>query len=70
MLLSMAKDPVVLAMSNPDPEIDYKLAVETRSDLIMATGRSDSPTRSTMFWDSLSSSEGLWMCELPRSLKV
>ncbi len=45
MLLSMAKDPVVLAMSNPDPEIDYKLAVETRSDLIMATGRSDFPNQ-------------------------
>ncbi len=45
MLLSMAKDPIVLAMSNPDPEIDYELAVATRDDLIMATGRSDYPNQ-------------------------
>ena len=45
MLLSMAKDPVVFAMSNPNPEINYELAVATRSDLIMATGRSDYPNQ-------------------------
>ncbi len=45
MLLSMAKDPIVFAMSNPDPEIDYKLAMDTRDDLIMATGRSDYPNQ-------------------------
>ncbi|MGD1821961.1 MAG: malic enzyme-like NAD(P)-binding protein [Pleomorphochaeta sp.] len=45
MLLSMAKDPIVFAMSNPNPEIDYHLAIETRSDLIMATGRSDYPNQ-------------------------
>lgn len=45
MLLSMAKDPVVFAMSNPNPEIGYELAVETRKDLIMATGRSDYPNQ-------------------------
>lgn len=45
MLLSMAKDPVVFAMSNPNPEISYELAVETRKDLIMATGRSDYPNQ-------------------------
>ena len=45
MLLSMAKDPVVFAMSNPNPEIDYELAMSTRSDLIMATGRSDYPNQ-------------------------
>ncbi len=45
MLLSMAKDPIVLAMSNPDPEIDYDLAVATRKDLIMASGRSDFPNQ-------------------------
>lgn len=45
MLLSMAKDPVVFAMSNPNPEIAYDLAVATRSDLIMATGRSDYPNQ-------------------------
>lgn len=45
MLLSMAKDPVVFAMSNPNPEIRYDLAVATRKDLIMATGRSDYPNQ-------------------------
>ncbi len=45
MLLSMDRDPVVFAMSNPNPEIDYELAMSTRSDLIMATGRSDYPNQ-------------------------
>ena len=45
MLLSMAKDPIVFAMANPDPEIDYKLAKATRPDVIMATGRSDYPNQ-------------------------
>lgn len=45
MLKSMAKDPIVFAMSNPNPEISYELAVATRSDLIMATGRSDYPNQ-------------------------
>ena len=45
MLLSMAKDPIVFAMSNPNPEITYDLAVATRSDIIMATGRSDFPNQ-------------------------
>ncbi len=45
MLLSMAKDPIVFAMANPDPEIDYELAVATRKDIIMATGRSDYPNQ-------------------------
>ena len=45
MLLSMAVDPVVFAMANPNPEIDYELAVQTRADLIMATGRSDFPNQ-------------------------
>ena len=43
MLLSMANDPIVFAMANPDPEIDYNLAISTRKDIIMATGRSDHP---------------------------
>ena len=42
-LLSMADNPIVFAMANPDPEIDYNLAVATRKDIIMATGRSDFP---------------------------
>jgi malate dehydrogenase (oxaloacetate-decarboxylating)(NADP+) len=45
MLTSMAKDPVVFAMSNPNPEIEYNLAIATRDDLIMATGRSDYPNQ-------------------------
>ncbi|MGF1557785.1 MAG: NADP-dependent malic enzyme [Flavobacteriaceae bacterium] len=45
MLLSMAKNPIVFAMANPDPEIDYDLAVGTRKDIIMATGRSDHPNQ-------------------------
>lgn len=45
MLLSMAKDPIVFAMSNPNPEIDYHLAIATRKDIIMATGRSDHPNQ-------------------------
>ncbi|MDU8886643.1 NADP-dependent malic enzyme [Yeosuana sp. MJ-SS3] len=45
MLKSMAKVPIVFAMSNPDPEIAYDLAVATREDIIMATGRSDHPNQ-------------------------
>lgn len=45
MLLSMAKDPIVFAMANPNPEIAYQLAVDTRDDIIMATGRSDHPNQ-------------------------
>ena len=45
LLKSMAADPIVFAMANPDPEIDYNLAVATRNDAIMATGRSDFPNQ-------------------------
>ncbi len=45
MLLGMAKNPIVFAMANPDPEIDYNLAIATRKDVIMATGRSDHPNQ-------------------------
>ncbi len=45
MLKSMAKNPIVFAMANPDPEIDYNLAIKTRTDIIMATGRSDFPNQ-------------------------
>lgn len=45
MIRSMADNPIVFAMANPDPEIDYSLAVAARSDLIMATGRSDYPNQ-------------------------
>ncbi len=45
MLVSMANDPIVFAMANPDPEIEYDLAIKTRKDIIMATGRSDHPNQ-------------------------
>jgi len=45
MLKSMAKDPIVFAMANPDPEINYDLACSIRNDVIMATGRSDHPNQ-------------------------
>jgi len=41
----MAKNPVVFAMANPTPEINYDLACSTRADIIMATGRSDHPNQ-------------------------
>jgi malate dehydrogenase (oxaloacetate-decarboxylating)(NADP+) len=45
MIQSMAKNPVVFALANPDPEISYEAAVSARKDLIMATGRSDYPNQ-------------------------
>lgn len=45
MLRTMAPDPIVMALANPNPEIDYETAVATRSDLIFATGRSDYPNQ-------------------------
>ena len=44
-LLTMATNPIVFAMANPTPEIDYDLAIQTRKDIIMATGRSDYPNQ-------------------------
>ncbi len=44
-ILSMAKDPIVFALANPNPEIAYDLAKKTRPDLIMGTGRSDHPNQ-------------------------
>jgi malate dehydrogenase (oxaloacetate-decarboxylating)(NADP+) len=45
MVQSMARNPIVFAMANPDPEIAYDVAVASRKDLIMATGRSDYPNQ-------------------------
>jgi malate dehydrogenase (oxaloacetate-decarboxylating)(NADP+) len=45
LLLGMADNPIVFALANPDPEIGYELAMGTRPDLIMATGRSDHPNQ-------------------------
>jgi len=44
-LKTMAKNPIVFALANPDPEIEYELAIKTRKDIIMATGRSDHPNQ-------------------------
>lgn len=45
MVKSMAKNPIVFAMANPDPEIAYETAISSRKDVIMATGRSDYPNQ-------------------------
>jgi malate dehydrogenase (oxaloacetate-decarboxylating)(NADP+) len=45
MVKSMAKNPIVFAMANPDPEISYEDATDARKDIIMATGRSDYPNQ-------------------------
>jgi malate dehydrogenase (oxaloacetate-decarboxylating)(NADP+) len=45
MLASMAKNPIIFAMANPNPEISYEDAMETRDDMIFATGRSDYPNQ-------------------------
>jgi len=44
-LLSMADNPIVFALANPNPEIDYDLARRTRPDALLATGRSDHPNQ-------------------------
>jgi malate dehydrogenase (oxaloacetate-decarboxylating)(NADP+) len=45
MVKSMAKNPIVFAMANPDPEISYEDATAVRKDIIMATGRTDYPNQ-------------------------
>ena len=45
MIKKMARNPIVFALANPNPEIEYDLALKTRDDLIMATGRSDHPNQ-------------------------
>ncbi len=45
MLKSMAPEPIIFAMANPNPEIEYDLAMRTRDDMIFATGRSDHPNQ-------------------------
>ena len=45
MIKLMAKDPIVFALANPEPEISYKDAMSVRKDIIMATGRSDHPNQ-------------------------
>ncbi len=45
MIKAMAKDPIVFALANPEPEISFKEATSVRKDIIMATGRSDHPNQ-------------------------
>ncbi len=45
MVRSMAKDPIIFAMANPDPEITFEDALDARKDVVMATGRSDYPNQ-------------------------
>ncbi|MDZ4797877.1 MAG: NADP-dependent malic enzyme [Bryobacteraceae bacterium] len=45
MVMGMAPDPIIFALSNPDPEIPYDVAVAARPDAIVATGRSDYPNQ-------------------------
>ena len=45
MIRSMAKDPIVFALANPNPEINYEKAIHSRPDIIFATGRSDYPNK-------------------------
>lgn len=45
MIQSMAKDPIVFALANPNPEISYEKAIHSRPDIIFATGRSDYPNQ-------------------------
>ncbi|BAO66316.1 malic enzyme-like NAD(P)-binding protein [Candidatus Karelsulcia muelleri] len=45
MIISMAKNPIVFALANPEPEIDYNMAIKIRPDIIIATGRSDYPNQ-------------------------
>ena len=45
MVAGMAKNPIVFALANPEPEIGYDAAMEVRDDIIMATGRSDHPNQ-------------------------
>ena len=45
MVRTMAKDPIIFAMANPDPEISYEDALDARKDVVMATGRSDYPNQ-------------------------
>jgi len=62
MIRSMAPDPIVFAMANPNPEITYEEAKASRSDVIVTTGRSDYPNRVTMFSGSRLFSGERWMC--------
>jgi malic enzyme len=67
MVQSMAPDPAIFAMSNPVPEVMPELVHEVRSDVFMATGRSDYPNQINNVLGSRSYSEALWMSGHPTS---
>ena len=70
MLLDMEDNPIVFAMANPDPEIEYDLACKTRDDIIMATGRSDTPNQVNNVLGFPFILEELLMFELQTSMKT
>lgn len=69
MLKVMARDPIVFALANPDPEITPEEAKAARPDVIMATGRSDYPNQVNTCSVSPSSSAGPSTCARARSTK-
>ena len=68
-VLAMAKDPIVFALANPNPEIAYDLAKKTRPDFIMGTGRSDHPNQVNNVLGFPYIFRGAWMCGLLKSMK-
>lgn len=69
MVRSMAADPIVFALANPNPEISYDNAMAAREDIIFATAVPTIRTRSTTCSDSPISSGGLWTCGRRRSTR-
>ena len=64
MIKSMAKNPIVFACANPDPEIKPEIISEVRDDAIIATGRSDYPNQVNNLIGSLIYLEAHLMLEL------
>ena len=62
MIKGMADHPVIFACANPDPEIAYPLAMETRPDCIMGTGRTDFPNQINNLSGFPTFSAGRWTC--------
>ena len=69
MVRSMAKNAIVFALANPDPEITYPEALAAREDIIIATGRSDYPNQVNNVLGFPPSSAAHWMSGPPRSTK-
>ena len=67
MVRSMADDPIIFAMANPDPEITYPEAVAARPDVIMGTGRSDYPNQVNNVLGFPFIFRAPWMCMPPMS---